>query len=337
MDVLNGVRASILQDIQPLEGGGPETKSRKLFTDIEDAAIRHASPNEPDAETKDYIERFEDAVDRAVHDKEVPPAAARIFLRKVLHFHDDKEAYSALVYRNRVPTREQADAIARNALPYQLALSQLRQSCNGDPKWDGETFQHFNKESGGEEATEARLYVSFKPEAHPQDVLNAWREALKASGLATSLHFKTLTKLKDRHEGIIAYLDGTEDKRAMLALMDEFLRRADPADLDVMDTAIPVAHGLTLAPEPAALNGLLLSCGKDTQSYHGMVSEYLTLSFAAALRDMEKTASRQRHTPETVAPIAKEYFAYFMRLSGLDPKTMLSRNRNLVPAWMRAA
>ena len=201
---------------------------------------------------------------------------------------------------------------------------------------DGGTFLHFNQDKPRGNGIDLRCYISPDLTRDPSQALDAFGDALEASGLGNSLYFKIATlssseRSEQRVDNIVIYKNDTIDDEQFRTFLQDFTRRCQETDPELLPsdpTRIPpatrmIAPGISIAPEPDYINDCLRYQNQKElkHSWTTFIDRAINNSVAIALKRTGNTAT-SLETPGFRDEV-KKAFREFMIVSHINPDTML--------------
>jgi hypothetical protein len=198
-------------------------------------------------------------------------------------------------------------------------------------------FYHFNTELEGE--ISHRIYLSAKPLEDPAKVVQIWQEVLKETGLQDSLCFKLPTGLTTRFETIVVFVKDKNDEKNLEKLLKTFVNKCskDLLSEQNMPTGVPLSRGITMAFEPDNINKFLKfsGLGHDTISYNQLIAALTQISFELSYKEATESG-KNPSTPKSLKDSAKKYFEQLLKLSGVNPDTMMPNSLGgKLPTWAK--
>lgn len=290
---------------------------------------------------EDLQRRFSSHVERLIQAGEIDELTAKVFIRnlKVLKYIGN---YNAVVRNHEPITPEE---LRSKNTEFMKIVAQIWDEYPTSSKSEQETggFVHFNSQLEGK--TTGRLYISAQLGKNPAQVVQAWNEALKATGMREKVYFKIPDGLSTRHETVIVYYgEGKPPSDQLERLLQEFRARY-PEDLlsaEDMPSGVPLSKGLCIAPEVSNVNRFLMHINPEkpgelreelTVSYNQLMVALSDLSFNLAYRNAEK-ANKAVTGPKSLKEDAQGYFNQLLKLSGINPNTMmLTALGGQLPDW----
>ena len=348
---------------QPATSTSPEKHGELFLAGLEDGARRHVGEIETSGLTNqqiygeiwqkmaEYIGRYQNDprfekkkedvsklytrlttnVNKLVKQGEVDPITAKVFLR----------ALPSLKYigdYNRITRNDENIELetlkAKNADFVGVVDGMWAKQPEGMKQEQDGGFYHFNSHLEGD--VKNRIYISAQLSGAPEKVVEAWQAALEETGLQDKIYFKLPTGLSKRFETIILYqTDKTKDED-IEKLLATFTQKC-PAELlneRDMPTGVPLRRGVSMAPEPANINTFLRFSGsQESISYNQLIASTSELSFELAYKEAQKKGEA-KPTPKSLKDSAGRYFEQMIKLSGINPDTMVPNSQGgKLPAW----
>lgn len=187
-------------------------------------------------------------------------------------------------------------------------------------------FLHVNgrRHQNSDFMTTDRYYITPLLNGSPEKVLKIWVDTLKELGLDQKLYYKVALELPRRYEIITAYADAEMDTELQQALAN-FKQRC-PAELlseSTLPSGLALHKGVVRAPNPEELNRLIRYVGKNKVSYNQLACALTELALQRAAYERRKQGvDAVSTTPRALADAAKPFFSQYLKLAGIDPKTM---------------
>jgi hypothetical protein len=263
---------------------------------------------------------------------EVEPITAKVFLRNLISLKYIGHNYNDIVKNNE---NISAEELKNKNKDYSIAADKLwGQWKEGEKLEQDGGFYHFNTHLEGN--VKNRIYVSAKLSESPDELINKWLESLKETGLTDKIYFKIPTGLSKRFESIIIYqTDKTKDSD-IEKLINSFCLKCPEKILNEngMPTGIFLRPGISMAPEPSNINNFIRYSGsKEIISYNCLIDSLIKLSFELAYKESIKSG-QENTTPKTLKSAAEKYFEQMIKLSGINPETMIPNSQNgRLPKW----
>jgi hypothetical protein len=269
-----------------------------------------------------------------VKNGEVDPLTAKVFARYL-----DRYKYIGMLHYKTIVKNNQElpdGTLKQKAPEYEKAVERLV-SDYGESAEEQDTggFTHFNvKKQTGPVMT--RIYINPDLTQSPAKVLDAWHTSLVQTGLKDKIYFKVPDGLSKRQEGIIVYLTDKTNPEDVEKLLTTFSATCPPDLLSSMPmpSAVPVARGIAMAPELRNINTILKYSGADEKiSYNEWAASSIQLAFELAYN--EHTAGGAANiTPKMLKGSASGYFEKIVKLSGVNPDTMVQNSLGgKLPSW----
>jgi len=270
---------------------------------------------------------------------EVDPLTAKVFARYLRRYkHIGELLYGGIVANN----QELPDGVLQQkASEYSDALRRLVAYYGEDAKeQESGGFMHFNPNAPTGETT-TRIYINPDLAQSPARVLDAWYQSLVRSGLKDKIYFKVPSGLSKRQEGIVVYLGDQTNPDDVEKLLRTFLATCSPDLLfPPMPSAVPLARGIAMAPELGNINTFLRCSGVEKEpgvpqqiSYNEWVASSIHLAFELAYHEAITNGARIV-TPRILRGSAGGYFQKIVKLSGINPETMvLNALGGKKPSW----
>lgn len=268
-------------------------------------------------------------INELVKTGEVDSLTAKVFARYLERYkYIGGHHYNDIVRNN----QELPDGIIQQKGPeYSGALERLvTEYGNNAKEQESGGFMHFNADRQTGEIT-ARVYINPDLAQSPAQVLDAWHNALVQTGLEDKIYFKVPDGLQNRQEGIVVFLTDHTDPADVEKLLTTFSATCPPDLLSSvpMPSAVSVTRGITMAPELRNINTFLRYSGVEKEagvpeqiSYNEWVASSTQLAFELAYH--EATASGVTTvTPKMLKEPAEKYFEKIVKLSGVNPDTMV--------------
>lgn len=260
---------------------------------------------------------------------EVDPLTAKVFARYLERYkHIGGHHYNAIVRNN----QELPDGILQQKAPeYSSALGRLVTEYGENAKeQESGGFMHFNAERQTGETT-TRVYINPDLAQSPAQVLDAWHNALIQTGLKDKIYFKVSDGLQKRQEGIVVFLTDHTDPTDVEKLLTTFSATCPPDLLSSvpMPSAVPVTRGISMAPQLRNINTFLRYSGVEREagvpeqiSYNEWVASSTQLAFELAYHEATANGATTV-TPKMLKEPAEKYFEKIVKLSGVNPDTMV--------------
>ena len=348
---------------QPSASANPERQAELFLAGLADGAKRHIDEIESRGTTNqqiyqeiwqkmaEYISRYQDDprfekkkedvsktytrltehVNKIVKQGEVDPRTAKIFLRSLLSLKYIGD-YNAITRNNENISPEELKA--KNQDYVRVADEMWDKQPEGMKQEQSGGFYHFNSHLEGD--VKNRIYISAQLSGSPEKVIGAWQAALQETGLQDKIYFKLPTGLSKRFESIILYQTDKTSEADIEKLLIAFNQKCPTELLNDKDmpTGIPLRRGISMAPEPANINTFICYSGsQENISYNQLIASLTELSFELAYKDAQK-AGQIKPTPKILKDNAGKYFEQMIRLSGINPDTMVPNSQGgKLPAW----
>lgn len=266
---------------------------------------------------------------------EVDPLTAKVFARYLERYKDiGGHHYNAIIANN----QELPEGTLQQKAPeYSSSVGQLVSDYGEDAKeQESGGFIHFNADKQTGEIT-TRIYINPDLAQSPARVLEAWHTSLTQTGLKEKVYFKVPEGLSKRQEGIVVYLTDQISPEDVEKLLTTF-RSTCPSDLlssKPMPSVVPVARGIAMAPELQNINTFMRYSGVDAQvSYNEWVASSTQLAFELAYHEVA-TGEATNVTPKMLKEPAGRYFEKIVKLSGVNPETMVPNSLGgKLPSWV---
>ncbi len=279
--------------------------------------------------------RLTTAVNNLVKNGEVDPLTAKVFL-KTLPTLKSVGDYNAVVRNDTISNED----LATKNLLYRTAVETIWQQQPAATKHDQEGgFYQFNSHLVSEQGhtVKNRVYVSAELSKAPEQVVGAWMAALDETGLRDKIYFKFPTGLSKRFESVVLYQTDKTSEADMEKLLTAFGQKCPEQLLNQRDmpSAVPLRRGIAMAPEPANINAFLENLGSQKNiSYNELIAGLSQLSFELAYHENTKSDSTTVPNPRTLKEPASRYFEKLIRLSGINPDTMVPNSQGgKLPTW----
>ncbi len=348
---------------QPSASATPERQAELFLSGLADGAQRHIDDIESKGVTNqqiyqemwqkmaEYISRYQndprfekkkedvsklytrltEHVNKIVKQGEVEPRTAKVFLRSLLSLKYIGD-YNAITRNNEnIPPEELK---AKNQDYVRVTDEMWEKQPEGMKQEQSGGFYHFNSHLEGD--VKNRIYISAQLSGSPEKVIEAWQAALQETGLQNKVYFKLPTGLSKRFESIILYQTDKTNEADIEKLLTVFNQKCPTELLNDKDmpTGIPLRRGISMAPEPANINTLIRYSGsQENISYNQLIASLTELSFELAYKDAQKTG-QANPMPKILKDNAGKYFEQMIRLSGINPDTMVPNSQGgKLPAW----
>ena len=328
--------------LEKIDENSPVDQSlEKIWTEGIAVNLRRWSADQKEFEkrkgiyTEQYL-KLKEHVENAINSGDVEPYVAKVFLEN-LRVLKSSIHYNAIV-RN---AEEMSEAAQKK---YGTAFEDIYSDYGEDKVIEKGGFFHFNRKENKGAKVKNRFYLGADLSGSPDNLINAWKDALAETGLQDKIYFKLLGQLAKRHETIIVYQTENVSDEDMGKVMGAFDKKC-PQEARAkknMPTGAPLARGISYAPEPKNINELFKAMNlkeadfKDehiTISYNNMISGLTELSFELAYKDFVSTENR-KPMPKDLKSGATKYFEQLIRLAGINPETMVPYSQGgKLPEW----
>lgn len=280
-------------------------------------------------------------INRLVKGREVDPLTAKVFARYLKRYKRIGEVhYNAIVVNNQELPE---DALQQKAQEYADAVGRLVGDYQEDAKeQESGGFIIFNADKQTGEVT-TRIYVKPDLAQSPAQVLDAWHDSLTQAGLVDKIYFKVPVGLSKRQEGIVVYLTDQANTEDVEKLLSTFLSTCSQGLLSSvpMPSAVPITRGIAIAPELGEINSFLRYSGverepgiPETISYNEWVASSIQLAFELAYHKAIVNGTTSTITPKILKETAGGYFEKIVKLSGINPDTMVQNALGgKLPSW----
>lgn len=332
----------------------PPTEARtdeRLWTHLERAAETHAKDAKaPELELllelygRETIENFVRGTAAIAAEHGIDPLTRATFLYSIPDLERlSKVYYDTLVYDHDVDEARMAATRAR----YANIAAQMAERFPASEKGAAAEREKTSKDNGPSDfhvvegkkgKCDYRLYVSAEPYGDPGAVLTAWQKAMEQSGLQGEVYWKFLLKIDNRFDMICAYPNREVDAEKMAALFAHFRSLCPDALLRATMPTCPtrIQQGIFIAPNVRRLSEVTKWFGDDALSYNQLLSALLLLSLRLAVHHRESTGTRPTEADDDLYRDAAVRFDELLRLSSIDPTTMLSSStRSPLPLWAK--
>lgn len=262
-------------------------------------------------------------INALVKNGEVDPLTAKVWARYLDKYkHIGGHHYNAIVrYNQEIP-----EGVLQQEVPkYANTLGRLINDY-GDDAEEQETggFIHFNSRKQVGEIT-TRIYITPDLAKAPTQVLNAWYDSLVQTGLKDKIYFKVPDGLSKRQEGIVIYLTDQVNPADVDRLLKTFLITCPPDLLSSvrMPSTVSVARGIAMAPQLRNINTFMRYSGiEESMSYNEWVASSTEIALELAYNEVV-TGGAKNITPKMLKESAEKYFEKIVKLSGVNPDTMV--------------
>lgn len=275
-------------------------------------------------------------VNKLVKNGDVDSLTAKVFVRYLDRYKSIGEDHYNAVVRN---NQELPDGLLQQKAPeYARTVERVADDYGEDAELqESGDFVHFNADKQkGKVAT--RIYINPDLTQSPAQVLDAWYKSLVQTGLKDKIYFKVPGGLSKRQDGIVIYLTDQTNPSDVEKLLTTFLATCSPELLSPvsMPSAITITRGIAIAPELRNINTFLKYSGVDERiSYNEWIASSAQLAFELAYNDIAASGTANI-TPIMLKDSARKYFEKIIKLSGLNPETMVPNALGgKLPSWAR--
>ncbi len=262
-------------------------------------------------------------VNALVKSGEVDPLTAKVFVRYLDRYkHIGGHHYNDIVRYN----QELPDEILQKEAPkYANILGRLITDYDDDvEEQESGGAIHFNSRKQIGEVT-TRIYVTPDLAKSPTQVLNAWYDSLVQTGLKDKIYFKVPIGLSKRQEGIVVYLTDQTNPADVDRLLKTFSASCPPDLLSAvpMPSAVSIARGIAMAPELRNIKTFMRYSGiEEGMSYNQWVASSTEIALELAYHEVV-AGGATNITPRMLKEPAEKYFEKIVKLSGVNPDTMV--------------
>lgn len=319
----------------------------KAVLDKMNAYIKTIQTNDPSRAERKTVQAqktyalLKNHIHTLVSNKEVEPLTAKVFLTTLLNGSTESFLYNHIVHRQNHNQPTDPRRVEENEKAWEKTVDSITVDHPNSSHSGG--FLHVNSDQP--HAITTRVYLSAAIDQAPHEMLNNWNQALEHAGLQDRVYFKIPTTLDNRFENIVVYVDDKLDPQSIEELFEKFttLNKESLMNEETMPTGIPLARGISIASEPQNINTLfkLLGYGTDSKgsafkksfSYNSLIARLTQHAFECALYEAQKN-NVPHSTPKTLKDDAQRYFDQFLKLSGINPETMIPNAQGgQLPSW----
>lgn len=311
---------------------------QEIWGRMSEYVMRYSSSTRFDEKKQHVSEaysRLTGHINKLVSDGEVDILTAKVFARYLDRYKDIGGIhYNAIVANNQdLPE----GALRQKAPEYTDSVNRLKSEYGDDnvEEQDSGGFLHFNADKvAGDIST--RVYINPDLNESPARVLEAWHTSLMQTGLKDKVYFKIPDNLSKRQEGIIVYITDKTDPSDVEKILTTFSNVCPPDLLSniPMPSAVLLTRGIAIAPELNNINTFLKYSGKDKNiSYNEWVASSTQLAFELAYNEASDRGETNI-TPKMLKDTAGIYFEKLVKLSGINPETMIPNSTGgMMPSW----
>jgi hypothetical protein len=324
----DGIKEHILN---PLGKGITLKEAFSDFRAVLDAKLSKQKPENYEAAKKvvdTLFKKFTGHINRLLENGQVDIKAALIFMKELPRL-SDIGSYSAMVHNHAIV---EDSRYFHDKAAYEKFAAELGKGLTNKEEQGG--WFHFNLNYPSE-GIKNRVYIGAAPGASQAEVIKAWQQALKNTGLQNDLYYKIPVMQEARQETIVIY-EHMNQSASLEKALKEFTRIC-PVHLlsKEMPTTLTLKPGVFYAPEPANINSTLNfyeNGYKRKLSYNQLIGALMQLSHELGYYDVKM--SGQMAKGSSIEAKTKKYFEQMLRLSGINPSTMVPFNQGgELPKW----
>lgn len=290
------------------------------------------------SDVSNFYTTLQGHVNRLLSQQAVDERTAKVFLRSIPGMKDmSANFYNDLVRDHEPIPKDAFDAKNReyaavlNGIVGQRGSSEIQEQDTGG-------FVVFNPQFAASNVKN-RIYINAKMSNSPAQVVQLWEDTLRENNLQDKLYFKVNSAITPRFETMVLYITDTTSDNDVEKALTTFAQKCPPELLNdqAMPTGVPLHRGIAMAPEPSSVNNLIRFEGLEdkTLSYNELIASLTKLSFELAFKEAAERGEA-RPTPKSTKESAAAYFDRLLKLSGVNPQTMVPNAQGgQYPEWAK--
>jgi hypothetical protein len=281
------------------------------------------------SEASKIYQALKNHVERLIATNEVSPLVAKVFLENLHNIKQIGTPYYNELGRNREP---QVLQLIQGKNPnYVQALERFLSKFDSRQVLEEGAFLHFNAPANPH--IDHRVYIATRLGADPARLIEYVLGSLERSGTKNAIYFKVMEGLSAKLDNIVLYVNRENAQHVEHFLLD-FIQTCPPDLLspDALPVALPLARGISFAPEHRNVNRLLELMGATSASHTEIAGGLYRLSLELGYRDLKRR--QVEIDSNALGAAAKPHFSQLLKLAGVNPDTLVPyRDQGALPPW----